>query len=77
MTTAEFEKRLTAVEQELAHLKPKPNSKIHWWDKIAGKFANDPAFEEAMRLGRKWRESQRPKSRISKKRASPKRKAAK
>ena len=36
-------------------------------EKIEGIFANDPAFEEAMRLGREYRESLRPKSRKTKK----------
>jgi hypothetical protein len=31
------------------------------WRHILGIFANDPAFEEAMRLGREYRESLRPK----------------
>ena len=34
-----------------------------WWEEISGSFANDPAFDEAMRLGREWRESFRPKTR--------------
>ena len=62
MTTAQMEKRLTAVEEELAKLKaqiaaatPNPNN---WVEAIAGTFANDPIFDEAMRLGRKWRKSE-------------------
>ena len=38
-----------------------------WWDKIAGTFANDSIYEEAMRLGREYRESFRPKPRKKKK----------
>jgi hypothetical protein len=34
-----------------------------WLDDIYGAFANDPDFEEAMRLGREYRESLRPKAR--------------
>lgn len=30
-----------------------------WWREIAGTFANNPDFEEAMRLGREYRESQK------------------
>jgi hypothetical protein len=33
-----------------------------WWKKIAGIFADDPAFEEAMGLGREWRQSFRGKA---------------
>ena len=57
-----IEERVAALERELAAIK-NDRSKGNWWDKIAGSFANDPMFEEAMRLGRKWRESQRPKRR--------------
>lgn len=33
-----------------------------WWEPIVGAFADDPAFEEAMRLGREYRESLRPET---------------
>lgn len=29
-----------------------------WWQRIRGTFKDDPAYDEAMRLGREWRESQ-------------------
>ncbi|MBS1790638.1 MAG: hypothetical protein JST85_23170 [Acidobacteria bacterium] len=32
-----------------------------WWESVVGAFADDDAFEEAMRLGRDYRESLRPK----------------
>jgi sterol desaturase/sphingolipid hydroxylase (fatty acid hydroxylase superfamily) len=68
-----LEQRLTALEAEVAKLKQQ-NGANHddnrpWWDKIAGTFANDPYYDEAMRLGRKYRESTRPKSRKKKKKA--------
>ena len=66
--------RVASLEQEVCQLKTKlegfergNNCKDDWLDKIAGSFANDPAFEEAMRLGREWRESFRPKPRKRKK----------
>ncbi len=31
-----------------------------WWEKIVGIYQDDPAFDEAERLGREWRESSRP-----------------
>ena len=31
-----------------------------WWEKIVGVYENNPDFDEAMRLGREWRESFRP-----------------
>jgi hypothetical protein len=67
MSAKEFELRLNALEAEVARLKKKiekaENSDIPWWEKIAGKFANNPAYDEAMRLGREYRESLRPKPR--------------
>lgn len=71
MGAAELEKRVAALELEVAGLKAcltnstdKPKKK--WWNEIAGAFAGDPAFLEAMRLGREYRESLRPKPRKSK-----------
>jgi hypothetical protein len=66
-TARSLEERVTALEGEVARLKSKvegePVGAIPWSDKIAGSFANDPIYEEAMRLGREWRESFRPKPR--------------
>jgi hypothetical protein len=64
MTMAELESRLAALEQRVEvlssvlppHLVPATNKR--WIDAIWGSFANDPAFDEAMKLGRKWRESE-------------------
>ena len=66
MAKAKLEDRVTALEAEVARLKEKlesaANSSKPWWEQIAGTFANDPVYEEAMRLGREYRESQRPKA---------------
>ncbi|MGA2499433.1 MAG: hypothetical protein ABSH20_16960 [Tepidisphaeraceae bacterium] len=65
MSTAQFAKRLAALEAEMAALRQQlggqPAPVVPWWEKIAGKFAGDPAYDEAMRLGREYRESLRPK----------------
>jgi hypothetical protein len=63
MATMKLKDRVAALEADVARLKEKleGNSKS-WTDEIAGTFANDPAFEEAMRLGREYRESLRPKA---------------
>lgn len=69
-----LESRLSAVEAELAQLKQQqinqeiPNDLFNnnWIDKIYGSFANDPDYDKAMELGRKYRESLRPKSRKKK-----------
>lgn len=65
MSAAEsLEQRLAALEAEVARLREKveaiPVEDGRWWNKIAGTFADDPIYEEAMRLGREWRESFRP-----------------
>ncbi len=71
MSRLEIEKRLTALEHELARLKGReiPAAKshpIHSLEKIHGIFENDEAFREASRLGRQWREAQRPSARKAK-----------
>ncbi|MBI3822498.1 MAG: hypothetical protein HY289_07440 [Planctomycetes bacterium] len=68
-----LEQRLGALEAEVAKLreqngKPQTDDRP-WWEKIYGTFANDPYYEEAMRLGRKYRESTKPKPRKKKKKA--------
>jgi hypothetical protein len=67
MASASLEERVQALEEELARLKAElkrgAKSKQPWWEQIAGTFANDPVYEEAMQLGRKYRESLRPKPR--------------
>ncbi len=69
--TAQLEERLTALESEVALLKSRLGENVQpvettddlpWWEKIAGRFANDPIYDEAMELGRAYRESLRPKS---------------
>jgi uncharacterized protein YecE (DUF72 family) len=60
-----LEDRVAALEAELQQLKKHVYAAANkdWWAKIWGVFANDPAFEEATRLGRAWRESCRAKPR--------------
>jgi len=61
MSANDLEARLTAVENELARLRAVvEQAGTPWWEQIKGTFANDPIYDEAMRLGRKWREAQRP-----------------
>ena len=70
MSTPTLEERVAALEAQVARLNQQleqkndgaaANAKVPWWKQIAGVFADDPAFLEAMELGRKWRESFRPK----------------
>ena len=65
MAVREIELRVAALEAEVTRLKTqmqeasKPEQ--DWLDRWYGAFANDPLFDEAMSLGRKYRESLRPK----------------
>ncbi|MCL4207347.1 MAG: hypothetical protein KJ000_33105 [Pirellulaceae bacterium] len=63
MTPAQLEKRVAVLEAELAKLKSKVegyDASKPWWEKIAGTFQDDPIYEEAMKLGRQYRQSQKP-----------------
>lgn len=65
MTLAQIEARLAALEAEVARLKARQgeDGKRTWWKSWVGAFRDDPHYEEAMRLGRQYRESLRPKPR--------------
>jgi hypothetical protein len=66
MASANVEQRLSALEQEVAELKrqlaARPSPTDRWWERISGAFARDDAFQEAMRLGRQWRERENARS---------------
>ncbi|CAN5822547.1 hypothetical protein BH20ACI4_BH20ACI4_20700 [soil metagenome] len=62
MTNSEIEKRLEVLEAEVALLKSKTvnkNDSEKPWYKQIPKFGGNPAYEEAMKLGREYRESQK------------------
>ena len=62
MTLIQIEERVKALEQSvqrLAGTKRPANRK--WYRAQAGRFAGDPVFEEIVKLGRAYRDSQRPK----------------
>lgn len=67
MTKAQLQGQVHALETEVARLRAELEEirgpQVPWWQKISGSSADDPAFHEAMRLGREWRESFRPKPR--------------
>ncbi len=65
MPSVPLKDRVAALEAEVAQLRACLHNRNHssddWLPKISGTFANDPDFVEAMKLGREWRESFRPK----------------
>lgn len=68
MAAESLERRVAALEAEVAELKKKVNGAAdaqqeHWVEKWYGAFEGSQAFKEAMELGRKYRESLRPKPR--------------
>ena len=58
-----LEERVAKLEKQVAELERKTvqEERKQWLERISGKFANDPLFDRAVELGRKYRESQRPK----------------
>lgn len=66
MSFQPLEERVALLETEVMqlkqYLKQDDGLPLVWWQQIAGTFADDPAFDEAMRLGRQYREEQRPTS---------------
>ena len=65
MATSDHEQRITQLEQELGALQRKfarLDQVKPWWERIAGSFEQDPIYEEAMKLGRAYRESLRPQA---------------
>ena len=68
--STELEKRVAALEEELAKLKSKlegSDASKPWWERIAGTFQNDPVYEQAMKLGQEYRRSLKPRKPARKK----------
>ena len=66
MATASVKERVVALEAEVAALKAqldkeRRENSVPWSDAIFGTFIGSEGHEEAMRLGREYRESLRPK----------------
>lgn len=61
----QLEERVAYLEAEVARLKNKVENDVSarpWWEQIVGTFADNAAYDEAMRLGREYRDSLRPSS---------------
>lgn len=61
MSAPQLEERVARLKTEVAHLKSlvpaTATASSPWWEKITGTFANSLAFEEAMQLGKRYRQS--------------------
>ena len=76
MTLAELEQKVARLEADLQQLKTqvaKPNKADPKWVLAhAGRFKDDPGFDDVVRLGREYRESLSPGGKHSrKKKAKP------
>ncbi|MGD0383406.1 MAG: hypothetical protein ABSA77_07800 [Thermoguttaceae bacterium] len=70
MSPTELEKRVAMLEKELTKLKNRVETVgpgKPWWEQITGTFEKDPVYEQAMNLGRKYRQALSP-SKSSRKR---------
>jgi hypothetical protein len=66
-STSQLEQRVAALEAEVTKLKSQMEAMETiqpWWEEIAGTFQHDAMYEEAMRLGRQYRQSLRPRKPI-------------
>ena len=62
MTLIQIEKRVKALEQTVQSLaRTKRSTNRKWYRTQAGRFAGDPVFKEIVKLGRAYRQEQRPK----------------
>ncbi len=63
MSQIEVESEIRDLKADMDVLKKKiarlEKGDLPWWKQIIGTFADDPAHEEAMRLGREYRNAQR------------------
>lgn len=64
MASQNLEERVRFLESELTRLRELVEANpLPWWKKWSGAFLNDPYFEQAMKHGRAYRDSTRPKGR--------------
>lgn len=69
MKISDLETRVLKLEQAVTQLQSQANDsskRNRWWETAAGRFEDDPVFDEIVELGREYRESLRPKSKARK-----------
>jgi hypothetical protein len=61
MASRSLEERVAMLETEVARLKRARIEAVQasgpWWERRCGAFKDDPAYDEAMRLGAEYRKS--------------------
>ena len=64
MSDEQIERRLAAIEATLAEIQRRlaepPPIKPNWLERITGSMQDEPAFEDVLKYGRQFRESDRP-----------------
>ena len=63
MSTHTLEERVAILEAKIEQIEQakgldKSDEDTPWWKRIIGIYANCPEFEEAVKFGREWRESE-------------------
>lgn len=64
--SSSLSQRVEHLEAEMERLKGQvasipPADQRPWWEQISGSFKNDPIYDAAMKLGREYRRSLRPR----------------
>ena len=61
LSQQQLEEKVISLEQEMNQVKKilsiNIKKSVPWWEEIAGKFADNLAFEEAIELGNQYRQS--------------------
>ena len=61
-SSQQVEVRVATLEKEISELKQLLigllQKETPWWESIAGSFEDDPTFEQAVQLGKDWRQSE-------------------
>jgi hypothetical protein len=67
-TATKLEQRVTVLERELRKMRSelkavRKASQQPWWKRLAGRFKNDPVFDEIIESGKAYRRSLNPRAR--------------